>query len=293
MMKALTNAALALMLSVTGAAAQVLEDKPDEIQNVGIDDKRGDQIPLDLRFTDDDGQPIQLSDIFNGEQPVLLSLNYSDCPMLCGVQLNGLCDSLKQMKLTAGEDFHMVSVSINPREQPERAKQTEERYVAEYGRPGAAQGWHFLTSNERNIKELARSVGFRYQYVPKTGEFSHAAAVMVCTPDGVVSRYLYGVMYNPQTIRLSLVEAADGKVGSAMDQIILFCFHYDETKGRYGPVARNLMSVGGGLTVATVLACLLPFWLRRGSSAAEGSAQAGSAEDDAQDPPPPSEPEAT
>lgn len=257
--------AWALLFGLTGAVAdaQLVEDLPEEMQGVGVDDKSGDQIPLDLKFRDENAKVLALSDVFAGSRPVILSLNYSDCPMLCRIQLNGLVDALKEMELTAGKDFDVVSVSVDPLETYQRAKQTEQRYLEEYGRPGAAGGWRFLVGSQKNIKALADAVGFRYKYVPETGEYSHTAAAMVVTPTGVVSRYLYGVMFDPQTVRLSLVEAADGKIGSPLDQLILFCFHYDETKGRYGPVARRIMSLGGGVTVFAMALGLLPYWFRR------------------------------
>lgn len=259
--------------------AQLLEDLPEEMQDVGIDEKLGDQVPLDLEFLDENGKRISMQGVFDGERPVLLSLNYSDCPMLCRIQLDGLVRCLRDLEWTTGQQFDVVSVSVDPLETPIRAKQTEQRYLADYGRAGAASGWRFLVGSKKNIKKLADSVGFRYKLVPETGEYSHTAALMVMTPGGVVSRYLYGVMYEPQTVRLSLVEAGEGKIGSTLDRIILFCFHYDETKGRYGPVARRVMSMGAGVTVVALVAGLTPFWLRRSkqdddeeSPAADGEA---------------------
>ncbi len=247
---------------VAKSDAQRLEDLPPEMQGVGIDDKSGDQLPLDLQFRDENGKVLALSDIFTGERPVLFSLNYSDCPMLCGLQLNGLVDSLKKLEWTAGQEFEVISLSVDPSESTTRAKQTEQRYLKDYGRPGAASGWRFLTGSQKNIKAFANAIGFRYKYVPDTGEYSHSAAEMVITPDGVISRYLYGVVYDPQTVRLSLVEASDGKIGSPLDQIILYCFHYDETKGRYGPVARRVMSAGAAVTVFALALGLFPYWIR-------------------------------
>lgn len=259
-------AALALSVWLCAAAAsqaQLLEQIPEEMQGVGIDDKSGEEIPLDLRFRDENGKAITLADVFSGERPVLLSLNYSDCPMLCTLQLTELVRNLREMEWSAGMEFDVVSVSVDPLETTARAKQTEQKYLKQYNRPGAADGFRFLTGNNENIRALADAVGFRYKYVPRTGEFSHTAAEIVCSPEGMVSRYLYGVGYDPQTIRLSLVEAADGRVGSTLDQIILFCFHYDETEGRYGPVARKVMSLGAGVTVFALALGLVPFWLRR------------------------------
>lgn len=257
-------AALALAVCAGRAGAQLIEKLPEEMQGVGIDDKSGDQVPLDLRFRDENGRAVTLAEVFSGDRPVLLSLNYSDCPMLCGLQLNGLFDALVEIKgLTPGREFDVVSVSVDPLETTLRAKQTEQKYLERYGRSGAAEGVRFLTGNQENIRALADAVGFRYKYVPETREYSHAAAEIVLTPTGVVSRYLYGVAFDPQTVRLSLVEAAGGKIGSPIDQFILFCYDYDHTKGRYGPVARRVMSIGAGVTIFAMCAGLLPYWLRR------------------------------
>ncbi|WP_146400277.1 SCO family protein [Pseudobythopirellula maris] len=259
-----TLAMLALAACVAlPVRAQLIEDLPDEMQGVGVDDKSGDQLPLDLMFRDENGKNVSLRDVFGGERPVLLSLNYSDCPMLCGVQLNALVDTLSEMEWTAGQEFDVVSVSVDPLETTLRAKQTEQKYLNRYGRPGAGAGWRFLTGRQKNIRALADAVGFRYKYIPETKEYSHTAVEIVVTPDGVVSRYLYGVMYDPQTVRLSLVEAADGRVGSPLDRLILFCFHYDETKGRYGPVAKRIMSAGAAMTVFALVVGLTPYWLKR------------------------------
>lgn len=259
----MTLVAFLLCISSVGPVhAQLLEKLPDEMEGVGIDDKRGTQISLDLKFRDDLGKVITLEEIFSGERPILLSLNYSSCPLLCRVQLNGLLDGLKQMRWSAGKEFDVVSVSIDPLETTEQARTVKQKYVSDYDRPGSANGWRFLTGSEENIRKLADEVGFRYKYIAERQEYSHTAALMVCTPSGTVSRYLYGVLFEPQTTRLSLVEASEGKVGTAMDQIILFCFHYDETSGRYGPVARRVMAAGGFVTVLLMASVLLPFWLR-------------------------------
>lgn len=254
------------------AVGQVITDGPKEMQGVGIVEQRGEQIPLDLEFRDHDGLPLTLGKIINGEKPVLLSLNYSDCPMLCGQQLNGLVDTLVEMEWDTGDEFEVVSVSINPRERPERAKQTHRRYTQEYGRPGAADGWHFLVGDQDEITALADAVGFHYNFIPDTGEFAHAAALIVVTPDGVVSRYLNGVINEPKTVRLSLVEASEGKIGSAFDQLFLTCFVYDHTKGRYGPQAVRIMQFGAAVTVVVLGLSLAPFWLRRRRAAQANTA---------------------
>ncbi|MGL4513797.1 MAG: SCO family protein [Lacipirellulaceae bacterium] len=259
----LLASALVALASPVHCWGQLVEPLPAEMQGVGIDDKAGDQLPLDLEFRDERGQPIKLADLFRGDRPVLLTLNYSDCPMLCGVQLNGLFDGIEDLAWNPGAEFDVVSVSIDPLESPERAAQTKQRYLERLGRPGIGKGVRFLIGSQQSISALADAVGFRYKYVPETREYSHTAAVMVLTPSGVISRYLYGVAYDAPTLRLSLVEAGEGKIGSPLDQLILFCFHYDETKGRYGPVARRIMSAGAGVMICCMAVGLIPYWLRR------------------------------
>ncbi len=243
-------------------SAQIARDV-NSLDGVGVDEQLNAQLPLDLQFRDSRGRTIQLNTLFDEKRPVILSLNYADCPMLCQLQLNGLVEGLREMKWDAGDQFQVVSISIDPLETPQRARQTKQRYVKAYGRPRTADGWHFLTGDEASIKAIADAVGFRYKYVPQRKEYAHAAVVMACTPTGRVSRYLYGVVYPPQTLRLALVEASEGKVGSTLDRVLLFCFHYDAEAGRYAPVARQLMKLAAGVTLATILVGLIPSWLRR------------------------------
>ena len=258
---------LSALCLLPSTKAQLVEDLPDELADVGVDEKRGDTLPLDLEFLDENGNRLRLGDIFNGERPILLSLNYSNCPALCRYQLNGLVDGIHDMDWTTGEEFTIVSVSIDPNEKPIHAKKTEDKYLRNYGRPGVGKGWYFLTGSEANIKRLADSVGFRYQFLPDEGEYSHAAVIMVCTPNGKISRYLYGVLFEEQVLRLSLVEAGEGKIGSAVDQLILYCFHYDATKGRYGPAGFRIMQVGAATTIVVLSVALVPFWIwRRGAA---------------------------
>ncbi len=252
-----------IALCMAGRAdAQVNRDL-DALEGVGIDEKLDTQLPLDLTFTDTKGKEVRLGDLFVGDRPILLSLNYSDCPMLCQLQLNGLLDGLRELSWDAGDQFEICSVSINPLETPQRARQVKQRYVKSYGRPNTAEGWHFLTGDQRSIERLADAVGFRYKYVPEREEYAHSAAIMVCTPDGRVSRYLYGVLYPAQTLKLALVEAGEGKVGSTLDRVLLYCFHYDESSGRYAPVARRLMKLGAVMTLTTLAVGLIPIWMRR------------------------------
>ncbi len=265
--KGCAKPAMVLWLSLfAGPALAQLTDVPlAELEGVGIDEKLGERVALDLPFRDEQGREVTLGDLFQAGRPVILSLNYSDCPMLCTLQLNGLVDSLADVSLTPGQDFEILSVSIDPAETPERARLTKEKYVKAYGRLETADGWHFWVGKQASIRQLADSIGFRYKFIRERNEFSHAAALMICTPAGKLSRYLYGVQYDPQTLKLSLIEASEGKIGSTVDQIILYCFHYDAEAGRYGPVAQRIMRLGAGLTLCVVLIGLVPVWLRRSS----------------------------
>jgi len=252
---------MALLACPLGAFA-VPGENPKELQGLDVREHLNDPLPLDLTFTDDSGKQVRLGDYFESGKPVILSLNYSNCPMLCRLQLNGMVEALQEMKWTAGDEFQVVSVSIDPLEPAARARQTKEKYLGLYDRPGSGNGWHFLVGPEQSIDTLAAATGFEYRYLPDRKEYVHPAVFMVCTPDGRISRYLYGVAFDPQTIRLSLVEASEGKVGSTLDKFLLFCFHYDETAGRYGPMAMNQMKLGGGITVALLLIGLIPYWIR-------------------------------
>jgi protein SCO1/2 len=263
-LRAALELAVFILAPLAGTAVgQVLQTKPRELEGVGIDEQLNAQIPQDLDFRDSTGRALQLREIFAGQRPVLLSLNYSDCPMLCRVQLNGLVDALKEISWTPGAEFDVVSVSIDPLETTDRAKQTQSRYFKMYGRPVKSDGWRFLTGHKQAIAKLADAVGFRFKYIPERKEYAHAAALMICTPDGRVSRYLYGIVYDPKTLKLSLVEAGEGQIGTTLDQVLLFCFHYDAESGRYGPTARRIMQFGAGLTLVVLLGTLLPVWLRR------------------------------
>jgi protein SCO1/2 len=233
-----------------------VETAPDALMNIGVDEHRGSKLPLDLTFQDDHGQTVKLGKYFTGKKPVILQLGYYKCPMLCSLISQGTVDSLRKLTLTAGKDFEIVFVSIDPEEKSDLAADKKETYVQDYHRDGAADGFHFLTGNEATIKQLAQAVGFRYKWVESAHQFSHPAVVMIATPDGTLSRYLYGVKFDNTTMRLSLVEASDGKVGSAMDQILLTCFHYDGQQGKYAMAAITAMKIGGAVTVLVLAAVL-------------------------------------
>jgi protein SCO1 len=228
------------------------EPLPTGLEGVGITEHLGDHVPLDAVFHDESGHETTLGTYLDGSRPVILNLMYMGCPMLCGLVSNGLIDALKQIDHTVGGEFGVLSVSFNPAETPVLAAAKRETWLQQYGRPGAEHGWHVLTGDEASIRRLTEAVGFGFRWNEERQEFAHAAVVIVLMPDGAVSRYLYGVQYEPRTLKLSLVEAADGKTGNTLDKFLLFCFHYDATTGRYGPAAMNIMKVGGALTVLVI-----------------------------------------
>ena len=251
----------ALILAVAlPAAAQRKEPMPAALQGVGITENLEAQIPLDLEFVDSDGKKVKLAKFFDGHRPVILTMNYSNCPKLCSVQLNGLVTAMKKMPWDLGQEYQIVTLGIDPLETPDRARLTRQKYLEQYGRPGSAEGWHFVVGREQNIERVADTVGFGYRLVGK--QYVHAAVLIICTPEGVVSRYMYRVEYDPQTLRLSLVEAGQGNVGSPMDQVLMYCFHYDPDSGRYGLAAFNIMRAGGVLTLVLLGGMLSAYWLR-------------------------------
>lgn len=225
--------------------------RPELLKDVGIDQKLNGAIPLGLAFRDENGSTAKLSEFF-GQKPVVLALVYYNCPMLCTQVLNGLDRSLKDLPMDIGKDFNVVTVSIDPSETPKLASAKRDLYVGIYGRPGAAQGWHFLTGEESQIRQLADAVGFRYAYDADSKQFAHASAVMVLTPGGKISRYFYGITYSARDMRLGLVEASEGKIGSAVDQVLLFCYHYDPVTGKYGLLISRVIKAGGLLTVLAI-----------------------------------------
>jgi protein SCO1/2 len=235
---------------------------PNEIlKRMTIDQKLNNQIPLDLVFRDETGNEVQLKD-YLGQKPAVLALVYYRCPMLCTMTLNGMSAAFKPLKLEIGRDFDVITVSFDPRETPDLAAAKKRAYVKQYGRSGAENGWHFLTGDEQSIKKLAESCGFNFFYDPKTDQFGHPSAIMLLTPDGRISRYFYGLEYSPNDVRLGLIEAGGGKIGSKTDQLLLLCYQYDPTTGRYGLAIIRAVRVGGILTVVG-LGSFIYFSLRR------------------------------
>ena len=256
------------LLAPRVARAQRSEPLPKQLEGVGITEHPGARLPLDLEFTAEDGKPVLLSQYFAAGRPVILTLNYYRCPMLCGLLLNGLVDGLKELSWTPGREFEIVTVSIDPQESPKLAMLKKESYISDYGRAGAAAGWHFLTGREANIRALADAVGFHYRWDEEQQQFAHPAGIFIATPDGRIARYLYGVLFEPKTLRLSLAEASNGRVGTTTDQFLLYCFHYDANAGRYVVAATNIMRLGGAATALIVGVWLLLAW-RRSARASE------------------------
>lgn len=241
--------------------AQSQNQKPRLLLDVGIDQKLNDQVPLNLTFRDETGRTVQLNEYF-GTKPVILALVYYECPMLCTQVLNGLLTSLKGVPLDVGKQFNVVTVSINPRESSGLAANKKRVYVGLYGRPGAAEGWHFLTGDDAPIKALAQSVGFRYAYDKDSDQFAHATGIMILTPHGRIARYFFGIDYAARDLRLSLVEASNSKIGSPVDQIMLYCYHYDPTTGKYGLVIANVMRLAALATILIMGTFLLTMFRR-------------------------------
>ena len=238
-------------LPATGQTMQTppADQRPPGLGGVGIEQRLNQQVPGDLPFRDEKGDPVRLGQYF-GKRPLILNLVYYTCPMLCGEVLNGLTSTLTVMKFDVGKDFDVLTVSFNPRETPGLAAAKKQLYLKRYGRPGAAAGWHFLTGGDRSITALARAAGFEYQYDPQTGQYAHATAIMVLTPAGKISQYYYGVEYPPRDLRLGLVQASQEKIGTAVDQLLLYCYHYDPRTGRYSAVVAKVLKLAG---IATLL----------------------------------------
>ncbi|QDU66273.1 SCO family protein [Engelhardtia mirabilis] len=245
-------------------AVQVNDAVPEDTAGVGVEQRLGEQVPTDVPFTDHLGERVTFGDCFQSGRPVILTLNYSDCPMLCGMQLDGLIDVLNQLGWVVGEDFDVVTVSIDENELFTKAAATREHYLNRYVHraemPDGDGGWHFLVGQQSSIDAVAQAVGFGYRFVPSTGEFAHEAAIMLLTPEAVVSRYLFGVSFEEPTLRLSLVEASDGKLGGIAERITMMCFVYDPTSGSYVAEALSVMKLGGLVTVVVLGGFLLIFW---------------------------------
>ena len=236
--------------------------RPPGLKNVGIQQNLNQPLPLDLTFTDDLGRTVRLGDYF-GKKPVILSLVYFNCPMLCGEVLSGLEHSLRMMSLDVGKDFDVITVSFDPKDTPEMAAKKKAEFLKLYKRPGGEKGWHFLVGQQAAIDALTKAVGFQYEYDPASQQFAHATAIMIVTPGGKVAQYYYGVEYPPKDLRLGLVEAGNGKIGNVVDQLLLYCYHYDPAKGKYSATILRVLRLAGVATMLS-LGTLIFIMIRRG-----------------------------
>lgn len=233
---------------------------PKELTGIEIEEKPGAKLPTDVRLRDGQGREVRLGDYFDGEHPVILALAYYECPMLCTLVLNGLLDGLKGTDLTAGKDFRVVVISFDPRDTPETAGKKRDTYVKAYGREVADRGWDFLVADQADVKRVADTIGFKYRWDEPTKQFAHAAGIFVASPNATLSRTLYGIAFPSKDVKLALLEAGEGKIGSAMNQVLLFCFHYSVAENRYVLATRRLMKAGGVVTVIGLAALLAGYW---------------------------------
>jgi protein SCO1/2 len=248
--------AFAQNMSTGGIMAPPASVKPAGLENVGINQRLEQQIPLDLTFRDETGKTVQLGN-YIGKKPVILNFVYYRCPMLCPELLIGLESSLKVLKFDVGKEFDVVTVSFDPNDTPQLAAAKKADILKRYNRHGAESGWHFLTGDAQSITALADAAGFHYQFDKKTGQFAHGTAIMVLTSEGKVSQYYYGVDFPPKDLRLSLIQASDNKIGTLADAVLLYCFHYDPATGKYSVMIGRLIQVGGGLTIVLIGGMLL------------------------------------
>ncbi len=235
---------------------QLQQGLPQKLRSVGIDQNLDGQLPLDLVFRDENGENVTLRKYF-GEKPVILAPVYYKCPMLCNQVLNGLSSSLNILSFDAGKDFDVLAVSFDPRELPEDAAAKKQEILARYKHDGGGQGWHFLTGDQAAIDAFTKAIGFHYEFDPQINQFAHASGIMIATPEGKLARYFYGIDYAPKDVRLGLVEASESRIGSPVDALLLYCYHYDPATGKYGAVVMNMLRVGGVITLIIIAGMIL------------------------------------
>jgi protein SCO1/2 len=241
---------------------------PAPLRQVGYDQHLGQQVPLGLAFRDEAGRTIHLSDYFGHQRPVVMVMAYYQCPMLCNLVLQSTTGSLKTLTQSVGKDFDVVVASIAPNETPAMAAEKKKDMIARYGRTGSDAGWHFLTGSQESITALAHAVGFRYVYDPQLHQYAHPAGIVILTPSGRISRYLFGLDYAPRDVRLGLLESGGERIGSVVDQVLLYCFHYNPAMGRYSAMTMNILRLAAGVTILAMT--LLVFLLRRRESRETG-----------------------
>lgn len=261
---------LLLTSGVASAASSVVpsSEMPGVLKSVGYDQRIGEKVPLDVPWRDEHGRAVTLGDYLNGKKPAVLVMAYYHCPMLCDLVLQGVETGLKPLSLDPGREFDVIVAGIDPQETPALAAAKKKEILARYARPGTENGWHFLTGPRDSIARLTQSVGFRYVYDPQRNQFAHAAGMVILTSEGRVSRYLLGVEFPARDIRLGLVESGHGKLGTVVDQVLLYCFHYDPLVGRYSAVTLNIMRLSAVVTVVAL--ALFVVFLRRRETAEPG-----------------------
>jgi protein SCO1 len=264
--------AFPLLTMLAGGAWAHDNTRPAALREVAFDQKLNQQVPLDLAFRDETGKKVLLGDYIKGK-PVVLTFVYYKCRDLCPLLLDGVVRSLRALSFDVGNQFNVLTVSFDSHDNSQLAAAKKKDFIGRYARPGAAGGWHFLTGGEPSIQKLTRAVGFRYSYDPQTGEFGHAAGIVLLTPDGKTSRYYYGIDFSPRDLRLGLIEAAANKIGSPIDQLLLFCYHYDPVTGKYGLLITNVIRLAGAATVL-ILGAFVLLMLRRERSNAARSGRA-------------------
>jgi protein SCO1/2 len=255
--------ALSMFLQPLLASAQLNQQKPKDLQEVGVEEHLGDRIPLDLTFATSEGDSTTLQALLEADdKPVLLNPVYYECPMLCSMVIDAVYAGVNDLKWTPGKEYNIITFSIDPEEDYRLAASTKDSMITRFNRAGASDGWYFLTGKEEAIRELTEAIGFKYKKVNETGQYAHSASIMFLSPDGVLTRYLYGIKFDEFSLRNALYEAADGEIGSTVDQVLLYCYQYDPDSQSYIPVAWRIMQLGGFAT-ALVLGIFLGFlWLK-------------------------------
>lgn len=280
--RAITLLVLAPAFVAVGAEAQRFPDRhgPQPVRDVPgldeivVDEKLDTKVPMDLAFVDHNGKQVRLRDYFDGKRPVLLSFAYHTCPTLCSMVLDATTRGISETKWTAGVEYQVVTISIDPKDTPESAAKKRAEVLAQYGRPEGEKGWHFLVGDEKAIEAITAAVGYGYFYNERTQQYGHPAAIVFLTPQGMVARYLYGLNFNPTDIRLALLEASEGRSISTAEQIILYCYAYDPAANSYALIAVRVMQLGGAVTLLTLCGFLVLFWRRERRRGRSGSVPA-------------------
>lgn len=254
--------ALSMFLQPFLAEAQLNRQKPQDLQEVGVEEQLGDSIPLDLTFANSEGDSTTLRALMDSDKPVLLNPVYYECPMLCSMVIDAVYAGVNDLKWTPGKEYNIITFSIDPEEDHRLAASTKDSMITKFGREGAGDGWYFLTGKEDAIKTLTEAIGFKYKKIDQTGQYAHSASIMFLSPDGILTRYLYGIKFDEFSLRNALYEAADGEIGSTADQVLLYCYQYNPDSQSYTPVAWRIMQLGGFATVLVLGIFLGLMWLR-------------------------------